>query len=350
MRAAIVPKEVDYLFNHCTKYLARMNNDARHSFSGLTVTDQRGRISESWRFPIVDSDDSGVSDASEFNHVTFVFCQPESKSRQSIFLLTPCLDLFNPAPLQQAGDSIYFTLTLRIPKGWRDRYRFIVDGRASLDPINPQTMTTPQGEAWSSFWTWAYNEPINLDRWALALVERMTRALLPFQGRETRNLVERGLNDGNVQHFFRMDVSAGVANYIDNILAREERHHLQAYLTCLPFIDRVLRKRYPAIEPGAVDDLGFKAMFDEMKNASAALFADGWDVNVYKDPGYFLYILRRHAWTGAFSHPKYGGNPGGLGWSFLTDTYRTTANAAVTAYDWMRTIEPPLGSSTEYLG
>ena len=184
----------------------------------------------------------------------------------------------------------------------------------------------------------------------MALVERMTRALLPFQGRQTRNLIERGLNDGNVQHFFRMDIPAGVANYIDNILAREERHHLTSYRVCLSLINTVLRRRNGGIEPINLPDTEFAKLFDDMKNSSDALFQDGWNRTAYSNPGYFLYILRRHTWTGAFSHPKYGGNPGGLGWSFLGETYHTTANAFVTAFDWQRAIEPPLGTSNEYKG
>jgi hypothetical protein len=267
-----------------------------------------------------------------------------------VALLTPCIGLFATMPLKPVADSLYLALTLRVPKGQRHRYRFVVDGQSRIDAINPQTVTTPQGETWSSFWTWNYNEPMNLERWEIALVERMTRALLPLQGRETRNLIERGLNDGNVLHFFRMDIPVGVANYIDNILAREERHHLQSYRVCLSLIDKVLRRRHPGIEPVKVSDPDYKALFDDMKNGTGALFQDGWDRSAYENPGYFLYILRRHTWTGAFSHPKYGGNPGGLGWAFLGETFRTTTTPSTTAFDWAQAIEPPLGASTEYKG
>jgi hypothetical protein len=350
MLAVVIQKEPDYVLNHCAKYLARDNADERHSFFGLDAGQARARISEPWRFPIVDADDSGVAGASEWNHVTFIYQAPEDHPDIRIQLLTPCLGLYAPAALKPVEDSLYLALTLRVPKGRRHRYRFIVKGRAQLDPINPQTVATPQNETWSSFWTWTYNEPINLERWEMALIGRMTSALLPFQGRETRNLIERGLNDGNVMHFFRMDIPVGVANYIDNILAREERHHLGSYRLCLPMIDRVLRRRHPGVEPVNVGDPDYKALFDDMKNKSPALTQDGWDFAVYDNPGYFLYILRRHTWTGAFSHPKYGGNPGGLGWAFLGETYRTTADLLVTAFDWGRAIEAPLGNSTEYRG
>lgn len=346
MLARVVDKESDWILNHCTKYLARDNTDERHSFFGLDAGLPRAKISESWRFPVVDADDSGEAGASEHNHVNFVYRGRDAVVR----LLTPCLGLHAPADLRPVGDSDYLSLTLRVPKGRRYRYRFIVDGRAQLDPINPQVMDTAQNEPWSCFWTSSYNEPINLERSEMALIGRMTSALLPFQGRETRNLIERGLNDGNVAHFFRMDIHVGVANYIDNILAREERHHLQSYKLCLPMIDRVLRRRNPGVEPADLSDPIYKGLFDDMKNDTPELARDGWDHNAYGNPGYFLYILRRHTWTGAFSHPKYGGNPGGLGWAFLGETFRTSADPSLSAFNWARAIEPPLGNSGEYRG
>src|SRR3954453_16306203 len=271
MLATLVQKESDYVLNHCAKYLARANNDERHSFFGLDAGQERAAISEPWRFPLVDADDSGAADASEWNHVTFIYRAPDNRPDISVALLTPCIGLFVTAPLNPVAESLYLALTFRVPKGQRHRYWFVVEGQSRIDAINPQTVTTPQGEIWSSFWTWNYNEPMNLERWEIALVERMTRALLPLQGRETRNLIERGLNDGNVLHFFRMDIPVGVANYIDNILAREERHHLGSYRLCLPMIDRVLRRRHPGVEPVNVSDPDYKALFDDMKNKSPAL-------------------------------------------------------------------------------
>ena len=44
---------------------------------------------------------------------------------------------------------------------------------------------------------------------------------------------------------YDMDVTVGAVNYIDNILAREESHHLIDYQICLEQIDRVLRQRNP---------------------------------------------------------------------------------------------------------
>jgi len=35
---------------------------------------------------------------------------------------------------------------------------------------------------------------------------------------------------------------------------------------------------------------------------------NGWDTADYGSPRYVLDLLRRHSFTGAFCHPKYGGN------------------------------------------
>jgi hypothetical protein len=74
---------------------------------------------------------------------------------------------------------------------------------------------------------------------------------------------------------------------------------------------------------------------------------NGWDYETYSNPQYFLQVLRRHAYTGAFSHPKYGGNAAALGWQYLADRYQDAGN---TLFDWRRAIEPPLGVNTDYYG
>jgi hypothetical protein len=47
--AEILEKPVEYVLNHCTKYLARDNEDTRHSFFGTYDGQSRGRNSECWR-------------------------------------------------------------------------------------------------------------------------------------------------------------------------------------------------------------------------------------------------------------------------------------------------------------
>ena len=110
-----------------------------------------------------------------------------------------------------------------------------------------------------------------------------------------------------------MDTSVGEVNFIDNVLAREERHHLQDYKTCLRMIDRALRQRNPYTEPTKMSRNDYIGLYNDMASNTVA----GWDYQVYSSPQYFLYLLRRHAVTGAFCHPKYGGNAGAAGWAYL---------------------------------
>src|SRR5688572_31539278 len=73
MLAPLVVRDPQYVFNHCTKFLARDNRDARHNYYGTLDGQARAAISEPWRFPIVDAHDGDEPDADEWNDVTFVY-------------------------------------------------------------------------------------------------------------------------------------------------------------------------------------------------------------------------------------------------------------------------------------
>jgi hypothetical protein len=349
MSAEIVERGSEYVLNHCARTLARDTTDERHSFFGTQSGNRRARFAEAWRFPIIDAHGGRETDAFAFNDVTFVHAaSPDANPPQRVELVTTAHRLTEPIELRRVDDSIFFARTLRVPTGQRHRYRMIIDGTVSLDPINPQTETTASGETWSTFFTWASTDPITFERWELALLDRITRHILPFNSLEAENFQKRGATEGSVANLYRLDISAGVANYIDKIVAREERHQRGAYKTCLEMLDRILRNRNPGRDPEFLFESQFLRLYDEMDARAPALFADGWDRGRYDDPHYFLKMLRRHAWTGAFAHPKYGGNPGAMAWAYLAE--RFTTDTGTTAFNWRRAIEPPLGTSSEYLG
>jgi hypothetical protein len=75
---------------------------------------------------------------------------------------------------------------------------------------------------------------------------------------------------------------------------------------------------------------------------------DGWDTSEYASPRFFLLMLRRHAMTGAFVHPRRGGNSGAAGWMYLEDRFRD--DMGQTLFDWRRAMEAPLGHNTDYRG
>jgi hypothetical protein len=349
MPTELVIKDVQYILNHCTKYLARDNIDERNSPLGIFAGQERAHISDSWRFPIVDSHSGVDADAYEWNDVTFVWPLIANKPEPAqVQLLTTGNTLYEPITLNRVDNSIYWSCTLKLRKGERHRYLFLVDGRPELDSINPQTQFLSNGERWSSFFTWAFNQPVSFERWEFVILDRLTRHILPFNTREAQNFVNRGFNEGNVGHLYRLDIAAGVANYIDNIVAREESHRLYAYKTSLEMIDQILRRRHPGKDPEFMPESSYVRLYEEMASASPPLFQDGWDQNKYHDPTHFLYLLRRHAITGAFSHPKYGGNPGGMSWAYLSEHYRT--DDGTTAFDWRQAIEQPLGTNADYKG
>ena len=81
----------------------------------------------------------------------------------------------------------------------------------------------------------------------------------------------------------------------------------------------------------------YSQLLEEMK----ANRVTGWDSSSYGSPQYFLDLLRRHAFTGAYSHPKYGGNTSASGWAYLQSRF---------PFDWQRNIERPVGTSLAYRG
>lgn len=141
---------------------------------------------------------------------------------------------------------------------------------------------------------------------------------------------------------YRLDDSAGAAIFIDHILAKEESHHLIDYQICLNQIDRILRQRDPFHEPADASRDLYVDLYEELRNDKV----NGWDVDAYNSPRYFLELLRRHAFTGAFSHPKYGGNAAAAGWAYLDNELVSGRRI----FDWSSSIERPLGRSETYLG
>jgi hypothetical protein len=196
-----------------------------------------------------------------------------------------------------------------------------------------------------------------MERWELDILYRLAAEILPFQTDEASNFLarfydylDRASQDNVFANAYRMDSSVGEVNFIDNMLAREERHHLVDYKICLRLIDRILRQRNPYTEPTRMS----RNLYFDLYNDMASNNVPGWDYGAYANPQYFLYLLRRHVVTGAFCHLKYGGNAGAAGWAYLSERYRLPSPGAgvpgQTLFDWPRAIEKPLGNNPDYLG
>jgi hypothetical protein len=343
-----LPLDVEHVFDLCTKHLARDSVDERHNYHGA-LGEGRGRYSEGWRFPCVESHFAGNPAVDgELNRVTFVYIAPtDAGDTFSVGVRGTFAPLYEIIPLERAGDSRYFAKTLLLPAGQVSRYRFVTaQNGEELDAVNPQTTTEDNGARWSCFFTFACFEAVTFERWERIILDRLTRHILPFNTEDARVFIERlnAQERANHPYLHRFDLSVGVVNFLDKLLAREERHQLAAYKTCLSIIDQILRQRNPYLEPRDIREEVFVSLYDQMSNGSVP----GWDYARYNDPRYFLQMLRRHTITAAYSHPKYGGNAGAAAWDYLSARYRD-ANGN-TLFDWRRALEPPLGGSTAYRG
>jgi hypothetical protein len=358
MATQLVDRDDQYILNQCTKYLARSSGDTRHNFGQYAAGDERGRIAEAWRFPVVDTywDGASTDDSYRYNAVTFVYAPPPGEARPaSVAVVGTFGDLWAPVamrPLTFLGaDTDLFTVTVRIPKGQVHRYKFLVDGRYTVDPINPQTTVLDNGELWSRMFTDACQIPLELNRRERLLLDRLVAHLLPFRLDENRafvrNVYDRLDRSTRIREFplaYRLDEQVGVVNYIDKLIARAERHNAYAYHSCLAIIDDLLRARSGGGDPGCLAPDFYADLYNQMASDNV----DGWDYGRYNSPRYFLLLLRRHAITGAFVHPRHGGNSGTAGWLYLEDRYQDSTGQ--TLFDWRRAIERPLGDNTDYRG
>lgn len=355
--AVLVEKDDQYVLNHCTKYLARDTTEPRHNFGQYGGgSDAGAAICEAWRFPIVDSHWDGQSAQTSYpwNDVTFVY-DARRQPAGSVAVVGTFGELWSPAPLRPvrfAGeDTAIFAVSVRVPKGQVHTYKFLVDGRWITDPVNPQTAVADNGQVWSRFFTDACQIALVLRRRQRELLNRLVAHLLPFRLEENSRFVrqvyftlDRASREQQFPLSYRLDEEVGVVNYIDKVIAREERHNADDYLTCLSIIDGLLRARFGGRDPLTLSPDVYRDLYAEMETDRVS----GWDTSRYGSPRHFLLLLRRHAMTGAFVHPKHGGNSGGAGWMYLESRFRDADDK--TLFDWRRAIEAPLGRNTDYRG
>lgn len=357
----LLPLDHEYVLNHCAKYLGRENDDRRHDYGQYTDPDDpRGAICEAWRFPIVDTFRGSPADAGDdrFNAVTFVWPARRQNAPQRVSVIGTFAALYDAIPLKpvvyaNGQETGHFAVTVQVPKGELHTYRFIVDDQVVNDPVNPQQTTLDNGQVWSRFFTHLCTQPVSFEEWEQEILGRLTDHILPFRTDEAQNFFNRfyntadkGAKETQYARAYRLDQPVGVVNYIDKLCAREEAHHLIDYKICLRQIDNVLS----AWRPGVPRVLRSREVYLDLYNAMADTSKElvGWDYMAYNNPRYFLQILRRHTYTGAFAHPKYGGNVGAMGWAYLEETCRDQFGNS--AFDWRRALELPLGRCGDYFG
>ncbi|WP_042693795.1 gluconate 2-dehydrogenase subunit 3 family protein [Azospirillum sp. B506] len=363
----IVWKDSEYVLNHCARSLARDNSDGRHSYGQFEVGDARAAIAEAWRFPIIDSfRDSSADRGAGLNLVTFVCINRAAALGRSLGVIGSFASLVEPIALQQVKDSDYWAVSVAIPKGEVHYYRYLAGGRTLVDPINPQRTRRPDGSEWSRFFTDYCTSLVVLAPWEFQLLERLTEHILPFRTTEAQRWLnsyyqslDKSGREAQFARAFRLEQSVGAASFIDKLLARQEQHRLVDYRICLALCYQVLQRWNRGKDPLKLPLDDYRQLYEQLANDTPGAIA-GWDYGQYSSPRFFLQLLRRHAFTGAFSHPKHGGNIGAAGWQFLASNLTDPATNALPRlqlaaapapyFDWARAHEPPLGRSSEYHG
>lgn len=351
----VVEKDDIYVLNQTAKYLARTNTDERHNFGHYPAGDPRARICEAWRFPVIDGHyyaDEPL-ESYKWNEVTFVYRAPAGAAMpERVSVVGTFAPLYAEIPLRAIPGTPYFAITVMAPKGEVHTYRYLVDGRQELDPINPQTTSADNGRIWSRFFTQGCTERLSFEPWEMDILQRLTDHILPFRTVEGQRFLDqyykqldKAAKESQYPGAYRFDEGVGIANFIDKLVAREENHRLRDYKICLGVINRLLRMRNPFVEPRQMS----REMFVELYEQMASGTVPGWDYGAYENPRYFLQLLRRHAITGAFAHPKYCGNSGASGWAYLGERYRDPETGQ-TLFDWRRALERPLGTNEHYRG
>lgn len=354
--ATPVANNQEHILNYCTKYLIRGSKFFINP-PGTESVNLR-EISERWRFPIVEPVLNSQGLTGTVNEITFIWLSKPDDEISGVSVVGSFAPLYTATTLlpvvfdnQPTG---IFACTIQAPVGKGYYYQFLINGSAVADPINLQRKKFSNGKEWSFFFTDYYNSSQEFEEWEMNILARLAGQIVPFRSKEAQNFINRfylslAKPDKLAMPIYKLDESVGEINYVTNVLAREERHHLQDYKTCLLIIDQVLRKRNPFTDSWMVSEEIINELYNEMASGNVP----DWDYSAYSNPTYFLGLLRRHVITGAFSHPKYGGNIGGVGWNYLQERYSIKDNAGRITdsyFNWQKAIEKNLGSNAYYQG
>lgn len=311
---------------------------------------------DGWWWPVVDTHAGtvGESVSPDWNDVTFLRRdEPGEDPAAVVEVVGSFAALHERFPLRRVLDrgsaTPWRAVTVRVRRAAVFRYVFLVAGVRTLDPVNPQRTRTDDGSAWSRFSTDACAVLLELDRAEHDLLSRLVTRLLPFRARGAEILLDGIATDPRsvARSFPRaelLDEDVGVVNGIDKVLARTERHRAADYHVALDLIGHHLRARFGGTDPAQCP----VAAYDDVLAGLAAGTLDGWPPDARTRPDQFGRLLRRHAVTAAFAHPRHGGNVDAQGWRYLEDRYVDAVGN--TAFAWRRAVEKPLGSSAGYRG
>jgi len=350
----IIPLDHLHVLNVAAKSLARDNSEGRHNYGQFADNNGlQARSLDAWRYPLIasyrDPEDKGEA---AFNAVTFIYMDPET-APQDVAVIGTFGKLYEPLPLERVmfldEATRYRALSIVVAKGQLHRYLFLVDGVPILDPLNPKQQQGENAQPWSLLFTDYCGQPIALTRRELRILERLTTHVLPFRTIGGQRFLDyfynnagRDAQESRFRGVYRLDQPVGVVNFIDKLLAGAERHHAIDYKICLGQVDAIIRRRNPGMDSAEAPKEDYVDLYNQMGSGSV----EGWDYGRYGDPGYFLKLLRRHTYTGAFSHPRHGGNSAAAGWAYLEETYRGPNGES--CFDWRKALGTPFGVNPDY--
>ena len=334
MNVEEIPLDHQFVLNQSEKIIFN-NNTTGHSV--VTAID-------SAVFPVAET---YYPDKANFSLVTFIFFNREEKD---IFLLGNFANLYTTYQLSRVklnnSDTNLYAVTLKLPTRAVYFYQFKIDQSFYIDPLNSFSKTLDNGKTWSCFITEGYKTPLIFEEWEVKILQRFVSFVLPFKTAEFKTFVNRhsAQFDNTTRSMLnQLYYDIGVVNFIDKLLARQERHHVINYQLCLSEMKQVLLRLNNTQEPEDMDEYFYARLFEIMEKNDFSV----WNKAKYDNPAYFLKALRRHIITGAFSHPRHGGNTQALGWQFLADLLSNKPEDNL--FDWRQALEIPLGNNKDYI-
>ena len=242
------------VLNLAAKYLSRRHDAAV------------GDYAEPWRFPIIDSDRAGETAQ---NRVTFLWRAADQNDGRAVSVVGTFDNLWDATPCEpvqfDGAPTLYHAATVLVPKGQVHYYKFVADGQPVLDAVNPQRVVLDNGIEWSRFFTEQCAIPVSFERRELTILARLTNEILPFTSDDAQKFMDlyyftadKQARETALHQAFRLEQPVGAVNYIDKLLAREERHRLVDYKICLKLIDNVLRSRFPGLAAADISKDGYQ--------------------------------------------------------------------------------------------
>lgn len=208
------------VLNFAAKYLSRRPNASVSEYA------------ESWRFPLVDTFRAGKDITAEYrlNRVTFVWVASAGSDATPVSVVGTFDDLWDRTPLAtvkvNGEPTAYRAVTVLIPKGQVHTYKFLVDGKPILDPINPQRTIVENGVEWSRFFTQMCAVPLTFEDWEIAILTRLTNEILPFEGHDAQQFMnlfyanaDTSFDGWRPEHYYNENI-ASVLPWIANVILR----------------------------------------------------------------------------------------------------------------------------------